>query len=847
MCLAAAAAVVLGLSAPAAQADQYLSRQTFYQWDSSSRLKMKIWPASTDGGLRRAEQYAYTVDGWLDTVVIGTVTNESGANFIAQETRSFTYDAVGNTVRATTPSGVTQFSYDGADHLICAAVRMTAALAADACAPVTTGTDNPDRITKSVYDAAGQVTTAIQALGSGIERTYASYGYSKNGRQTSITDAVGNRTDLRYDGFDRLARQSFPQKTRGANAASTDDYETYEYDKAGNRTALNKRDGSRIEYTYDAANQLKTKAGARVRSVTYDYDLTGKAASVIFTGTSDGVYYGYDTAGRLDSETSQGPVGQTSYSRKLTFGFDAAGSRTSIAWPAGGGSATYTYDLAGLPDKVNDDGFELADYGYDALSRRTEVKFGNGTRQTQTWDGASRPDERDLFLANSDHNDHRKFYYNAADQLTSETHAAVYDYTGYAAALGPVADGLNRDAALALVAGYDANQNLISDKGHTFTYDGENRLLTASWPSGAVLDYDPLGRLRQTTINGTVTQFLYDGDQLVAEYDGAGNLLRRYVHGAGVDDPLVWYEGGARRWLHADRQGSIIAWSDASGISQSTYTYGPYGEPGDNWAAGSRFRYTGQIALPELKVYHYKARVYDPMRGWFLQTDPIGYGDNLNLYAYADADPINNSDPTGLLTKEQIAFQAYQKAHEGQYARGFFTIVGAPAAAGVAIGGCVVACPAGAAAVGGWALTRIPFTFLNSATAVGAEFLAPGAGIGAGYGLLASNANKGPALTRQLLAEEVASGHAMYHVNRGEFAAFGVTTKFQLQNFVEKLLGKKGLDIRYSTDGAKFILDSTTKTVVTYGRGEATAFRPDVGGMGWDKYLKTLPTRNTPY
>ncbi len=215
------------------------------------------------------------------------------------------------------------------------------------------------------------------------------------------------------------------------------------------------------------------------------------------------------------------------------------------------------------------------------------------------------------------------------------------------------ANGLNQyTAAGSASLSYDANGNLTSDGSTSFTYDIENRLVAASGAKVAGLRYDPLGRLYETGGASANTRLLYDGDALVGEYSTGGALLRRYVHGLGADEVLAWYEGAGvdgstRRHLYSNMQGSIVTVMDFSGAVLGINRYDEYGTPQSTNLG--RFQFTGQAWIAELGAYYYKARMYSPTLGRFMQTDPIGYADGLGWYGYVGSDPVNRGDPSGLV------------------------------------------------------------------------------------------------------------------------------------------------------------------------------------------------------
>ena len=259
-----------------------------------------------------------------------------------------------------------------------------------------------------------------------------------------------------------------------------------------------------------------------------------------------------------------------------------------------------------------------------------------------------------------------QYAYDTGGRLKTATNYGGTSYSYTYDADGNVLTGTNKGTETYNTA------NQTTDSG--YTYDGAGNL-TAT-PGSRTLTYNDAGQWTSSGGNGTETltyagatqhQPLSDGSATGITYGLAGQDGQAWVQsytpaGSATDyvirdqqgDPLGYVQSGTAYAYATDDQGSVTSIINSAGTSVDTYAYDPYGHPtstAGTGAAQNLIRYAAALYDPVSSNYStFGARWYNPVTAFFTTQDTGSYLDNPangNRYAYAAANPVNYTDPTG--------------------------------------------------------------------------------------------------------------------------------------------------------------------------------------------------------
>ena len=210
----------------------------------------------------------------------------------------------------------------------------------------------------------------------------------------------------------------------------------------------------------------------------------------------------------------------------------------------------------------------------------------------------------------------------------------------------------------------------------SLSWDFDNRLSSADTNDDGVgevfYQFDALGRRVGRTHESKTTVFVQSGQQTIADYDlgtPSGSPVFTYTYGQYIDEPVTRHANdGSVRYYHRNQQYSITAITNGGGSIVERYAYSAYGTPTITDASGTtlttsadnnRYMYTGREFDEALRLYHYRARMYDSSAGRFCSKDPIGYVDGPSLYTYVISSPLSYQDPMGT-----SVFEVYDKCRQ---------------------------------------------------------------------------------------------------------------------------------------------------------------------------------------
>lgn len=628
-------------------------------YDALRRKTMETGPAGTD-----------IISSWVYNAN-GDVTHEGRWDSVAAtfRTTTTTWSPTRKPLTVTDPLGhVTRTCYDALDRPVAVV-------------------DGENRAVQTDYNAAGQPVavkrwrtaapgscTLSVAADAPTETRWRRMAYNEGGLQLSETDARNNVTALDYDGLGRPYRTIYPDASeawvltdeRGQvrfKRQRAGDWAVIYYDAAGRDYHVTEYDNGAVGF-----EGRHVRAGLDLAGRPVWRDVSTQVSQTAFDDTllRDVRTYAYDDAGRLTHDQVKPEGYGAGPTQLLQYGYDKAGNRTSISWP-GGWTASYVYDAANRPESVSfpgPGGTRTVGLDHDSLGQLTLVDRPGSAADTAFSyyaDGGLQSLGHDFVPSGGIGPLDLTYGQDASHKLTSVgISVPAFEWippVNYGRTYG-AANALNQVTSEGGVSvTWNGNGNMTSDGVNTYGWTWGNRLATATRAGmTASYDYDSDDRRTKKIVNGVMTRTLWSGVDEVAEADASGALLRYIVpDGSGrMDGRLAVVEAstGLVTWLHTDHQGSVVATSNDAGQVVSTATYSPHGEIGSATGlppAGSPFGYTGRQYDAETGLYQYRARYYSPRLGVFLSTDPIGTKDDPNLYLYVNADPVNHTDPTGMI------------------------------------------------------------------------------------------------------------------------------------------------------------------------------------------------------
>ncbi len=598
---------------------------------------------------------------------------------------NYTYDAAGRLVGQTGANGVDPLTYTyniNGSLTVTDAYGKTVTYAANASGYPLVTTDPLGNVTRFRYDGEDKIIASLGALGDSYSATFDTQGnpasvFSALGNQTnfvwaaeqsptSLTDSNGNATSFTFDANTDLLSKNWPNGTPY----------TYTYNAQGQPISRTNRRGHTETMVWGPHGTLTSKTLANGTTISYTYDSHDNILSS--TTPAGTTRYTWDGADRVTSLTNPDGTG-------VTMTYNAGGQRTSMK-DSTGFVTNYAYDSAGRVSKLTDgNGNTIVTYTFDLNGRMIGKTLGNGTSASFSYDPLGRPlsvinySPSKAVLSEYDYtydaegnpltmkapNGNYTYAYDIDSQLTSATTPnGTVQYTFDAAGNrtqvttnGAVAtyepNNLNEYQVANNVAyQYDADGNLISGNGWTYTYDDENHMLSMSNGSNTwTFQYDGLGNRVLATHNGVTTRYLIDPagyGNLVAELNSSGQANAHYVYGLDLTSTV---QASGTSYYNYDGTGNTVQLTSSTGAVVNSYSYLPFGEQTVQSASVTNpFTFAGELGARDegTGLYFMRNRWYNPALGRFQQPDPVGIAGGENLYTYALNNPLTSLDPLGL-------------------------------------------------------------------------------------------------------------------------------------------------------------------------------------------------------